>query len=233
MNLASFTSPRSRTTHRSTIRLGSRPSHPVPSRLGPLAVGLRGLAQQEQVPEQHDGWRHDHPPGRHLGARQRPGRGAQRHEHQQQPPPRRLHPPVDPDRNRAGPGAPRSSSENTGAARRSGGAIRPPPSRRHRYGSRRGRRPRLLLGARIIRGLRRARRTSIGIGMGSSNRRVPPKPPGNEHDGPDHHDRDVKDRATQQSSPGGRNSRNSRNSRNERNSRNMVAGRLLPPSVLT
>ena len=194
----------SRTTHRSAIRFGYRPSHPVPSHLGPLAVGLRRLAQHKQVPEQHDGRRHDHPPGRHLGARQPARRNAQRHEHQQQPPPRRQHPPVGrinrPRRNLIG-HASRTGKHGSSAPLRR--RIHPPPRRRCRCRCRcrRRYRCRLRLSGRIIRGPRRTGRRSLGIGRG--NRRVPPQPPGNEHDGPDDDDRDVKDRATQQSSPRG------------------------------
>ena len=182
---------------RSAGRLGRRASHLVLRHLAPLPVGLRGRPQQQQVTEQHDGRRHDYPPGRHPGTVQRARRDAEREEHQQQAPPRGHHPPAGPVIRcltvliRAG----NRHGNRDGNLGNSGNRapLRTPSTGRRRN---RGRGLWLFFRARIHHGLLLGLRSRRRRG----SRRVAPEPTGDEHARPDGDDRDVQDRAAQPSS---------------------------------
>jgi hypothetical protein len=193
------------------------------SQFAPFGVGLGGLPQQAHVAEQHDRRRHHHPPGGHPGERERAGPDGQHQQHVEQPPPRGQHllvltvprpaagtfrpglgPGLRPDlRPGLGPGlhpdlGPSRSPRRhpllvARRTRRGTGGILSPP--------RRGSGPRGDLGLGACLGFRvRVRRGEV-LAVPLASRRIPPKPPGDEHASPDGDDGDVEYRAAQQSSP--------------------------------
>ena len=179
------------------------------SQLTPFGIGLGGLPEQAHVTEQHDGRRHDHPPGGHPGERERAGPDGQHQQHAEQPPPRGQHLLVLlVPRPAAGDFSPDfARARGWGCVRVSG--------RTGARGVRRllvARRARLETG-RIFAAPRRGSglRDNLGLGLGFrrgevlaialASRRIPPKPPGDEHASPDGDDGDVEYRAAQQSSP--------------------------------
>jgi hypothetical protein len=152
----------------------------------PFGVGLGGLPEQDHVAQQHDGRRHDHPPGRQLGDRERARSDGQGHEQAEQPPARGQHPLVLLAA-RAAAGDLAASRRHLRPGRRS--RIFPPP----RSGSR----------LRDDRRVRFCRGEIVPSPLAGGTGGVPPKPARDEHGRPNDDDGDIQDRAAQGSSPRG------------------------------
>ena len=197
------------------------------SQFAPFGVGLAGLIEQGQVAEQHDGRRHDHPPGGHPGVREHAGRDGQAPAACRAAAAARTAPSCAPGpaarRGKPPPASPPGSPPEAPA----GPALAAPPppappwalhgapDAPHALGaagyvtragcaSRPGASSRRRSGGAVASATSafrlRYQRGDI-LAVPPASRVISPKPPGNEHASPDGDDGDVEYRAAQQSSP--------------------------------